>query len=101
MLQRTLVLIKPDGVKRNLVGEIIKRFEDSGLTVVDLKRLVVSRELISKHYPEDEDYMIAIGKKSEAAGDKVESYIEQGRMVVNAMRDFMTSGPVVAMVLEG
>lgn len=101
MIQRTLVLIKPDGVQRNLIGEIIKRFEDAGLTVVELKMLEVSRELISAHYPEDEEYMIAIGKKSEAAGDKVESYLEQGRMVVNSMRDFMISGPIVAMVLEG
>ncbi len=101
MTQRTLVLIKPDGVNRNLVGEIIKRFEDAGLKVVELKMLTVSRELISKHYPEDEEYMIAIGKKSEAAGDKVDSYLEQGRMVVNSMRDFMISGPIVAMVLEG
>ena len=101
MKQSTLVLIKPDGVARNLVGEIIKRFEDAGLSLVELKMFTASRELISAHYPEDEEYMIAIGKKSEAAGDKVDSYIEQGRMVVNAMRDFMTSGPLVAMVLEG
>lgn len=101
MTQRTLVLIKPDGVQRNLIGEIIKRFEDAGLKVVELKMLTVSRELISKHYPEDEEYMITIGKKSEAAGDKVDSYLEMGRMVVNSMRDFMVSGPIVAMVLAG
>ena len=101
MIQKTLVLIKPDGVQRNLIGEIIKRFEDASLKVVELKMLIVSRDLISKHYPEDEEYMITIGKKSEAAGDKVDNYLEMGRMVVNSMRDFMISGPIVSMVLEG
>lgn len=101
MLEQTFVIIKPDAVRRSLIGEIIKRFEDAGLKVIKLNMFEASEELISKHYPEDPEYLEIIGKKSEAAGDKVTNYIEQGRMIVKAMRDFMTSGALVDMILEG
>jgi nucleoside-diphosphate kinase len=100
-MEQTLVLIKPDGVKRNLVGEIIRRYEEQGLKVVKLKMLVAEKDLVVKHYPEDEEYMISIGKKSAAAGDAVANFLEQGRMIVQALRSYITSGPIVAMVLEG
>ncbi len=54
--ERTLVLIKPDGVQRRLVGEIIQRFERAGLKIVALKFLLPSKELVEKHYPSDEDW---------------------------------------------
>lgn len=101
MKQKTLVLIKPDGVKRNLVGEIIKRYEDAGLRVVALKFLEAKTEVIAQHYPEDEDYLVSIGKKSAAAGDEVKDFKEHGRMIVHALRQYIISGPIVAMVLEG
>ncbi len=101
MIQRTLVIIKPDGVERNLIGEIIARYEKAGLKLVELKRVNVDADLVSKHYPEDDQYMESLGKKSEQAGDKIDNYIEQGRMIVTGLRDYLSSGPVVAMVLEG
>ncbi len=100
-MEQTLVIIKPDGMQRNLVGEIIKRFEKSGLRISALKMLKASRQLIAKHYSEDEEYLISLGKKSEKAGDVVKDYKAQGKMIVEGMRNYMTSGPVVAMVVTG
>ena len=103
MSERTLVVIKPDGVKRNLVGEIIRRYENAGLKVLALKMLNVSESLIKKHYTEDEDYLMTLGKKGEKAGDPVASKDPKayGMMIVIGLRKYMTSGPVVAMVIEG
>lgn len=101
MTQRTLVLLKPDAVQRNLIGEVIKRYEDAGLKVVELKMMVAPLEIIDKHYPRDEDYLRLIGEKSVKAGENVEDPVEMGRMVVSWLRKFITSGPIVAMVLEG
>lgn len=101
MNQKTLVLIKPDAVKRNLIGEIIKRFEDAGLKIVTLKMLTATPELAEKHYAADEDYLRAVGQKSVDAGDKVDDVLEQGRKIINSMRSFLASGPIVAMVIEG
>lgn len=101
MQQRTLILIKPDGVSRNLIGEIIGRYEKAGLKVIKLKLLDAPAEVIDRHYPMDEDYLRSIGEKSAKAGENVTDTVEQGRKVVTWLRDFITSGPVVAMVLEG
>lgn len=101
MIERTLVLIKPDGVKRSLIGEIIKRYENAGLTVIDMKLMRADKDIVGKHYPEEDSYMITIGKKSAASGDKVTDFKEHGRMIVRALREYITSGPVAAIVLEG
>src|SRR3989338_10482168 len=65
MIERTLIIIKPDGVRRKLVGEVIRRYEQGGLKVVAMKMLKISQELISRHYTKDEGYLISLGKKSE------------------------------------
>lgn len=78
MIQRTFVMIKPDGVERRLVGEIIGRFERRGLRLVGMKLQTVSRDLAERHY--------AVHKDKPFFGELV---------------DFITSGPVVAMVWEG
>jgi len=77
-LERTFLMIKPDGVQRNLVGEIIQRFETKGFTLVGLKLMSVSRELAEQHYAVHKD-------KGFFAG----------------LIEFITSGSVVAMVWEG
>ena len=76
--QRTLVLVKPDGVKRRLVGEIISRFESRGLELVGLKVLQIDEELAKRHYAAHADKTFFPG-----------------------LVEFITSGPVVAMVVEG
>ena len=75
---QTLVLIKPDGVKRNLIGEIISRCEAKGYSVVELIKLEPSREQLAKHYLEHE-----------------------GKDFYEPLVEFMLSGPIVAIALEG
>lgn len=101
MLQQTLIIIKPDGAERNLIGKIISYYEEAGLKVVKLKMMSAGKGLIMKHYVEDEGYMRSIGQKSKDAGNEVDDILEYGRMIVQSLRDYMTSGPVVPMVLEG
>ncbi|MEY3274218.1 MAG: hypothetical protein RLZZ279_350 [Actinomycetota bacterium] len=78
MTQQTLVLIKPDGVKRNLIGEIISRIENKGYTVVAMKKFTPSRELLAEHYAEHE-----------------------GKPFYEPLVEFMMSGDVVALCVEG
>ena len=77
-MERTFLAIKPDGVQRKLVGEIIRRFETKGFTLVGLKILNVSRELAEQHYD-----------------------VHKERPFFAGLVEFITSGPVVAMVWEG
>jgi nucleoside-diphosphate kinase len=76
--ERTLVLIKPDGVQRLLSGRILARYEDRGLKIVGLKLIHVSRELAEKHYA-----------------------IQREKPFFTGLVDFITSAPLVAAVLEG
>ncbi len=101
MIQKTLVLIKPDAVERNLTGEIIRRYEEAGLKLVELRMLRAPLDIIEKHYPMEEAYLRSIGEKTIAAGQQVKSAVDQGRKVVTWLRKFITSGPIVALVLEG
>jgi nucleoside-diphosphate kinase len=78
MSQATLVLVKPDGVKRNLIGEIIRRCESKGYVVTDLRMVEASRELLAQHYAEHE-----------------------GKPFYEPLVEFMMSGSVVAIRLEG
>jgi nucleoside-diphosphate kinase len=78
MTQRTLVLLKPDAVRRGLVGNIVSRFEAKGLTIVTMEQRTIDTSLADQHYVE---------------------HVE--RDFYPPLRDFVTSGPLVAMVLEG
>jgi nucleoside-diphosphate kinase len=82
MIERTLVLVKPDGVERGLIGECIKRFEQRGFKIVGMKMVWTDKDHAMKHYTED------IAKRN---GEHVRKYL----------LEFITSGPVVAMVIEG
>ena len=77
-MERTFLMIKPDGVQRGLISNIIGRFETKGFTLVGLKFMAVSRELAEKHYD-----------------------VHRERPFFAGLVDFITSGPVVAMVWEG
>lgn len=87
--QRTLVLVKPDGVIRNLVGKIIMRFEDAGLKIVGMKMVWVDDEFARKHYRDDLDVKYK------------DVEIKFGRNVRNELVKYLKEGPVVAIVLEG
>ncbi|RLJ04731.1 MAG: nucleoside-diphosphate kinase [Candidatus Aenigmatarchaeota archaeon] len=98
-MERTLVIIKPDGMERNIIGDVIKRFESADLRIVGLKMIKADLSLMKKHYP---DSMIPIlGEKSVKAGAKVKDVNKQGKKVLGWLRKFMMSSPVVAMVLQG
>ena len=77
-MQQTLVIVKPDGVQRALVGKILSRFEERGLKIVALKLVQVDRALAEKHYA-----------------------VHQGKFFYEGLVSYITSSPVVAMVLEG
>jgi nucleoside-diphosphate kinase len=77
-MDRTLVLVKPDGVQRGLIGEIISRLERRGLKIVGMKLMQVSGELANRHYGEHE-----------------------GKPFFAGLVGFITSGPIVAMAIEG
>ena len=110
--ERTVVLIKPDGVKRGLIGDVISRFEKMGLKVKALKLVWIDKDLAKKHYPESRiELMEAIGKKTlqtyEKYGrDPKEEFANLdpaviGKMVNKWNIDFITSGPVIAILFEG
>jgi len=77
-VERTFVMIKPDGVQRGLVGEIVRRFEARGLKIVGMKMLQMSNDFAKKHYE-----------------------VHIGKPFFDGLLKYITSGPVVAMVLEG
>ena len=104
--ERTFVIVKPDGVQRSLIGEIIKRFERTGLKLVGLKLTILDSERIWKHYNKDDAWFEKKGTKivedRKAAGLPVEKEaIEYGKDIIRALEKFMTSGPVVMMAWEG
>lgn len=105
--ERTLVIIKPDGIQRNLVGEIISRFERTGLKLNATKMIVPTEELVEKHYTLDPDWLrIAEEKSIKSAKEKgnpvlSEIPLEVGNMVLNSLKKYLTCGPVMAMVWEG
>ncbi|MDR7418992.1 MAG: nucleoside-diphosphate kinase [Armatimonadota bacterium] len=109
--ERTLVFLKPDGVQRGLVGDVIGRFERAGLKIVGLKMLTASADLLERHYPSHEGFLRTLGTKTreafEAAGRDVHAEtgtddpLVIGRQVRQWLLDFVASGPVVAFVLEG
>jgi len=77
-MDRTLILVKPDAFARGLTGEIISRFERKGLRIAELRRMTMSRDLAERHYAE-----------------------HVGKPFFEELVEFITSGPLVAMVLEG
>ena len=87
--ERTLVLIKPDGVVRNLIGKIIMRFEDAGLKIIGMKMIWIDEDFARKHYREDLDIRYKEVEK------------KYGRNVRNELIKYIKEGPVVAFVLEG
>lgn len=105
--EKSLVLVKPDGVQRSLIGEVIKRYEQCGLKLVALKMVIPSREQALKHYSVDPQWALKTGTKSiEAYKAKgltppTEDPIEFAEKVRKNLLDFITSGPIVAMVWQG
>lgn len=104
--EKTFVMIKPDGVQRSLIGEIINRFERTGLKLVAMKFVFATEEQCIKHYSKDDAWCESKGqiriKNLEAEGLPIEkSALEYGRDIIKGLYSYMTAGPVVLMVWEG
>ena len=111
MSERTLVILKPDAVKRGLIGEILQRFEKVGLKIVAGKLIQIDRELTSKHYPDSAEWKQTVGQRTV---DDCQKYgidlmanigttdpLAVGEIVKKWNEDFLMSGTVFAMVLQG
>ena len=105
--ERTLVIIKPDGVQRSLIGEVVQRFERVGLKLVGLKFAVPEAEMIEKHYTLDPEWKKNVGEKAIESYKKKgqtppeEDPVKVGDIVIESLKKYMTSGPVVMMAWQG
>ena len=109
--EKTFVLIKPDGVQKGLIGEIIKRFEQRDLKIVALELFQPTAEEIDKHYPKDPAWITRLGEKSLGTYQKynidpkpilgTDDAVEIGKMVRGWIVDYMSSAPLVRMVVQG
>ncbi|MFA5128071.1 MAG: nucleoside-diphosphate kinase [Patescibacteria group bacterium] len=104
--EHSYVMVKPDGVQRSLIGEIIRRFERTGLKLVALKLVLPTEDQCWTHYNKDDAWFETKGVKMvesrKLAGLPTDrAPIEYGKDIVRALVKFMTSGPVVAMIWQG
>ncbi len=105
--QRTLVIIKPDGVQRSLIGEIIKRYERVGLKLIGIKMMVPEKKQVKGHYTLNPSWVRNVGEKAiesyKKKGEKPpsENPEEVGEKVLENLQGYMTSGPVIVMVWQG
>jgi len=105
--ERTLVIVKPDGVQRSLIGEVISRYERMGLKLIGVKMIIPTSELVEKHYLADPNWKMNVGTKTLAAYEKKGETppspdpLVIGETVLKMLKTYLTSGPVVPMVWEG
>jgi nucleoside-diphosphate kinase len=104
--ERSLVLLKPDTVQRSLVGEVIKRFENTGLKISAMKMIVPTEAQLLVHYNKDDAWYLRKGEgvvaELTAQGQGItKEPIEYGKDIIRTIVRYMTAAPVVAMILEG
>ncbi|NMC09327.1 nucleoside-diphosphate kinase, partial [Candidatus Microgenomates bacterium] len=96
--ERTLLLMKPDVLQRQIVGEIISRFERKGFKIIGMKMLNATREQVGEHYIDEESYLIETGEKAkkgaEARGEDVKNWnsLERGKIIRQRNIDYLTCG---------
>lgn len=105
------MLIKPDGVRKGLIGEIIKRFEQRDLKVVALEMFLASKKEMDGHYPKDDTWIRRLGEKTSSTYQKYghdprrdfgsTDLMKIGKSVRGWLIDFMSSAPMVKMVVQG
>ena len=111
-MEQTLIILKPDAVERGIVGEILTRFEKVGLKIIGAKFFVPDRDILNRHYPVDRrEFIEGMGNKTlenyhDLGLDPIEHFgkddpHEIGLVVQKWLVDFMVSGPVMAVVIEG
>jgi len=106
-VEKTLVLIKPDGVEKGLVGEIIARFEKTGLRIKALKMVWADEKLAEQHYPLDEEWSKNVFEKAKKAAAerkqklKFQTHKEFGQDIQTKLKKYISEAPIMAIVLEG
>lgn len=111
-IERCFVLVKPDGVKRGLTGRVFTKFEDIGLKLVACRMIKASKEMVTGNYPMDkEEWLVKMGEKTYLNYNNDENAIKEdlgvtgrleiGRKIASSLVDYLTSGPIIAMVWEG
>ncbi len=109
--ERTLLIVKPDAVKRGLIGEIVARIERRGLKIIALEMFWAKKEQIDNHYPKDDKWIKRLGEKTmknyqdfgfDAKKELgVDNPMEVGKLVRSWLIDYLTSGPMVKMIIKG
>ena len=100
MYEETLVILKPDSLERRLVGEIIKRYEDAGLEVLDVRYVrKVGGALIKQHYPTS--MARSLGEKASKATEGITDLEAHGLKVLERLRTYFTRGPIIAVRMGG
>jgi nucleoside-diphosphate kinase len=104
--ERTFVIIKPDGVQRSLIGEIIGRVERTGLKFIGMKMVVPTKEQCWEHYQKDDAWFLAKGTKivedrKKRGAEVNKEPIEYGKEIIDRLVKYLTCGPVVCFVIEG
>ncbi|MDE2144553.1 MAG: nucleoside-diphosphate kinase [Patescibacteria group bacterium] len=109
--ERTVLIVKPDGVKRGLIGEIVHRVEQRGLKVIGVKMVQADKKIIDEHLPKSQEWLASVGNKSleDYVKNKMdpEKYVgttdpvKIGKTIRGWLFDYWTSGPVVAVAIEG
>lgn len=109
--EKTLVLVKPDGVKRGLIGEVISRIERRGLKIIALKMVWPTKEMMESHLPKEDEWLVRLGNKGLSTFEEynlnakellgTDDPMEIGARTKEKIIEYMTSGPVVAMIIQG
>lgn len=109
--EKTYVMIKPDGVQKGLIGEVIKRFEQRDLKIVALEMFQPTKEMVDNHYPKEEAWVTRLGEKTKSTYDKygLDMMADYGTgdpkvmgpYVRGWLIDYMVSAPLVKMVVQG
>jgi nucleoside-diphosphate kinase len=106
MMEKTLVLLKPDSVQRGLIGEIITRFEKVGLKIIGMKMIYADKRIAGDHYADDDQWYKSVGEKALASAksrglNDTRTPKEIGIAVREMLMNYISMSPVVALVLEG
>ena len=105
--ERTLLIFKPDVIQRQMVGEILSRFERKGFKIVGMRMVWPSEELMAEHYIDDDEYNKGVGESAKkgalSRGEDVAGWdsLEIGKRIRLRNVEYLSCGPVIAMVLEG
>ena len=104
MIEKTLVILKPDVTARGVIGDIISRFERVGLKIVAMKMVQANKTTAEKHYAKDDEWLMAVGKKlikNQGLDESKEDPIVHGQRICSSLAEDIQLYPVIAMVLEG